>query len=54
MVNENVRFNIAEVPTAELVQELAKREAVDFHTVAPYKDFSVTVNGPVVLLVVWD
>ncbi len=54
MDQQKPQVNLADVPTAELVQELAKREAVDLHTVDPYEDYSMTVNGPVVLLVVWD
>lgn len=40
--------------TCELVEELKKREGVETHIAEPYKDLTVTVNGPAVVLVVTD
>ena len=40
--------------TYELVEELKKREGVEAHMAEPYKDLTVTVNGPAVVLVVTD
>lgn len=42
------------IATCELVKELKKREGVEMHIAEPYKDLSVTVNGPAVVLVVTD
>ena len=43
-----------EAETCELVEELAKREGVETHAVRPYKDITVKVNGPAIVLVVTD
>lgn len=43
-----------EVKTCELVEELRKREGVEAHTAEPYKDLTINVNGPAVVLVVID
>lgn len=40
--------------TCELVEELKTREGVEAHLAEPYKDLTVTVNGPAVVLVVID
>ena len=40
--------------TAELVEELAQREGVKKITVEPYRNETITVNGPVVILVIED
>lgn len=40
--------------TCELVEELKKREGVDAHIAEPYKDLTVSVNGPATVLVVTD
>lgn len=40
--------------TCELVEELAQREGVKKITVDPYCDQTITVNGPVVILVIED
>ncbi len=43
-----------DIKTCELVEELRKREAVETHIAEPYKDLTVTVNGPAIVLVVTD
>lgn len=43
-----------EIKTCELVEELRKREAVETHIAEPYKDLTVIVNGPAIVLVVTD
>lgn len=40
--------------TCELVEELAQREGVKKITVDPYCDQTITVNGPMVILVIED
>jgi len=40
--------------TAALVAELQKREAVDCTMVPPYEDYTITINGPAILLTVLD
>lgn len=40
--------------TCELVEELKNREGVETHIAEPYKDLTVNVNGPAVVLVVTD
>ena len=49
------------VSTAELVEELAKREGVEKIMVGPYEPYSITAGeqsvnggGPVVILRIWD
>lgn len=46
--------DIKDTKTYELVEELKKREAVEAHIAEPYKDLTVTVNGPAIVLVVTD
>lgn len=40
--------------TCELVEELKKREGVEALLAEPYKDLTVDVNGPAVVLVIID
>ena len=55
-------MDLKNVPTKELVEELALREAVEKIVVEPYKPFSITVDdqkicydsGPIVILKIWD
>lgn len=54
-------MDLSNVSTAQLVEELLKREAVEKTTVEPYQEYSVTVGekkvsdkGPVVILRIWD
>lgn len=42
------------VPTAELVNELRRREGVKTTVAEPYQDVNIKVNGPAVVLVVTD
>lgn len=57
-VNE---MDLSKVSTQELVEELAKREAVEAVTAEPYQTYKIIVGdndisdtGPVVILRVWD
>ena len=50
----DVRPNIAEIATCELVEELKTREGVKTKTAVPYEDLTVTVNGPAIVFVVID
>lgn len=52
---------LSKISTAELVQELSKREAVEKLTVKPYQPYNITVgentvskSGPVAILRIWD
>ena len=47
-------MELKDVKTCELVEELKKREGVEVKIAEPYKDMSVSVNGPAVVLVVVD
>ena len=47
-------MNIKDFKTCELVEELKKREGVETHIAEPYKDLTVDVNGPAIVLVVID
>ena len=54
-------MDLKSVSTKELVEELAKREAVEKIVVEPYEPCSITVgereissDGPVVILRIWD
>lgn len=47
-------MNLENVPTANLVTELRKREGVETTIVEPYQDSEVSVNGPALVLVVTD
>lgn len=48
------REQLSEFKTCELVDELRKREGVETHIAEPYQDVTVSVNGPVMVLVVID
>ena len=54
-------MNLSEIATADLVQELARREGVETVTVVPYEPYTVTTGGqtiqdagPAVILLVTD
>lgn len=54
-------MDLKNVSTNELVEELARREAVEKIVVEPYEEYSITVGdqeisdgGPVVILRIWD
>lgn len=47
-------MNISDIPTCDLVEELIKRDGVDFEEVASYQGFELSVNGPAVVVVVYD
>lgn len=42
------------IKTCDLVTELRHREGVEAHQAEPYRDLTVSVNGPAVVLVVTD
>ena len=54
-------MDLSKASTRELVEELAKREAVEKITADPYQVYKITVGeneisdaGPVVILRIWD
>lgn len=47
-------MNLENVPTANLIIELRKRDGVETTVVKPYQDAAVSVNGPALVLVVTD
>lgn len=47
-------MNLENVPTANLITELRKREGVETTIVEPYQDAEVSVNSPALVLVVTD
>lgn len=54
-------MDVSKYSTRELVEELAKREAVETVTVAPYQTYQITIGdhiitdeGPAVILRIWD
>ena len=47
-------MNLENVPTANLITELCKREGVETTAVEPYQDAAFSVNGPALVLVVTD
>ena len=55
-------MDLKNISTNELVEELAKREAVEKIVVEPYEECSITVGdkkfyddgGPIVILRIWD
>lgn len=53
-VKEVRNMELKEYSTRELVEELEKREGVKAHLAEPYRDLTVNVNGPALVLVVID
>lgn len=47
-------MDLTTVTTAELVNELKKREGVETKIAEPYEDVEVSVNGPATILIVID
>ena len=47
-------MNLENVPAANLITELRKREGVKTTIVEPYQDAEVSVNGPALVRVVTD
>lgn len=54
-------MDLSKASTRELVEELAKREAVEAVTAEPYQTYKIIVGdneitdtGPVVILRIWD
>lgn len=54
-------MDLSKISTAELVEELSKREAVEKITAEPYQKYSIFAGnrqiideGPVVILRIWD
>ena len=54
MEQQGSKNTLQQIPTANLVQELSKREGVEKVTLEPYQDGGIEVNGPAVILVVVD
>lgn len=48
------KTDLSKITTYELMEELKKRDGVEAQTAEPYKDLTVSVNGPAVVLVVID
>lgn len=46
--------DLCKFSTKSLVEELSMREAVEKYIAEPYKDLSVTINGPAIVLVITD
>ena len=53
-MEEILKCRLEEVSTKDLVNELSTREGVEETVVDPYEDFNVNVNGPAIVLVVYD
>ena len=51
---EEERWELKNVPKAQLVAELSNREGVEATIAEPYQDAEVKVNGPAIVLVVID
>ena len=54
-------MDLSSVSTKKLVEELARRQAVEKTVIEPYEEYSITVGeekindaGPVVILRIWD
>ncbi len=54
-------MDLSKVSTAELAQELAKREAVEKIEVEPYEEYKIVIGdneisdtGPAIILRIWD
>nr|DAD66424.1 MAG TPA: hypothetical protein [Myoviridae sp. ctSyg22]DAP62734.1 MAG TPA: hypothetical protein [Caudoviricetes sp.] len=47
-------MNIKEIPTCELVEELAKREGVEKIEIEPYKVKIKKLEGPMIVLKIID
>ena len=54
-------MNLSDFSTAQLVEELSKREAVERLNILPYEDYKITIgenevadSGPAVILRIWD
>ena len=54
-------MDLSKASTRELVEELAKREAVEKITAEPYQEYKIAVGekevfdaGPAVILRIWD
>ena len=47
-------MELKDFKTFELVNELKTREGVETKIAEPYKDLTVTINGPAIVLVIID
>lgn len=55
MADQESEMNkMSEFTTAELVEELKRRQGVDTRIAEPYEDITVSVNGPAIVLIVTD
>ena len=46
--------NLRKIKTCDLVKELESREGVERKMIEPHTDTAITVNGPAVVLVIFD
>lgn len=53
-MQEVTTLPIEKYSTKELVEELLKREGVDYKKVEPYADEVISANGPAILIKVID
>ena len=51
---ESEMNKMSEFTTAELVEELKRRQGVNAQIAEPYEDITVSVNGPAIVLIVTD
>lgn len=54
-------MDLSKIPTADLIQELSKREGVEKFVAEPYQPFELTVgdtpykdDGPVIIFIIQD
>ena len=53
-MDKTAAYDMANIPTKYLVEELAKREGVSAKEIAPHEPYSIADTGPCVVLVVID
>lgn len=51
---EEFKINLKTVPTRQLVEELSCRDGVERFGAEPYQEFSISVSGPAIALIVID
>lgn len=53
-MSDTSKIDLSTVSTKDLSDELMKREGVEAEVVSPYQDHTVQVNGPAIVLLVYD
>lgn len=48
------QYDLAQIPTCELVKELERRDGVFVDKVMPHEDKTISINGPAIILTVID